>query len=143
MKHKKVYNIFQINLIMFYITCIMLVPILVVISFLFDIQEYTSVNTIILLSGIVLLVFFVVGLIYILVTRSYYERKLKPSYSREMTITIAVSTLGVLGLGIMYMYFGGRSYYVPHVITPVGIVMYSILYILGVRYYNVSLLNRK
>ena len=143
MNRKKVYNVFQINLIMFYITCIMLVPILVVVSFLFDFHEFTSVNSIILISSIALLIFFVVGLTYLLITRQHFERKLKPSYQRELTITISVSVVGVLGLGIMFMYFGGPSYYVPHVITPLGIIMYFILYFVGVRYFNVSLINRR
>lgn len=143
MNHKKVYNVFQIKLIMFYTTCIMLVPILVVISYLFDLHLYTSPNTIFLIAGLILLIFFVIGLVYLLLTRSHYERRLKPSYQREMTITIAISALGVLGLGIMFMYFGGPSYYVPHVITPTGIIMYFILYFVGVRYFNVSLLKRR
>lgn len=140
---KKVYSLFQINLIMFYITCIMLVPILVVVSFLFDFHLYTSVNSIILVASFILLIFFTVGLVYLLLTRQKYERKLKPSYQRELTITISVSVVGVLGLGIMFMYFGGPSYYVPHVITPLGIIMYFILYFVGVRYFNVNLVNRK
>lgn len=143
MNRKKVYNLFQINLIMFYITCIMLVPILIVISFLFDFHEYTSVNSIILVSSIILLIFFVVGLTYLLITRPQFERRLKPSYQRELTITITVSVVGVLGLGILFMYLGGPSYYVPHVITPLGIIMYFILYFVGVRYFNVSLINRR
>lgn len=143
MKHKKVYNVFQINLIMFYTTCIMLVPILTVVSFLFDFHLYASTNSIILIASIILLIFFVVGLLYLLLTRQQFERKLKASYQREMTITISVSAVGVLGLGIMFMYFGGPSYYVPHVITPIGIIMYAILYFVGIRYFNVSLLNRK
>ncbi|AIO19030.1 hypothetical protein KQ51_01153 [Candidatus Izimaplasma bacterium HR1] len=143
MNHRKVYNVFQINLIMFYITCIMLVPILTVISFLFDFHLYASTNSIILIASIILLIFFVIGLVYLLITRPHFERRLKPSYPREMTITITVSAVGVLGLGIMFMYFGGPSYYVPHVVTPIGIIMYAILYFVGVRYFNVSLLNRK
>ena len=143
MSRKKVYNLFQINIIMFYITCIMLVPILLVISYLFDFHVYTSVNSIILVASFVLLIFFVVGLTYLLITRPQFERRLKPSYQRELTVTIVVSVVGVLGLGILFMYLGGPSYYVPHVITPLGIIMYFILYFVGVRYFNVSLINRR
>ncbi len=143
MNHKKVYNVFQINLIVFYVTCIMLVPILLVISYLFDFHLYTSTNSIILIASFILLIFFVIGLIYLLLTRDHYERRLKPSYTREMTITISVSALGVLGLGIMFMYVGGPAFYVPHVIIPIAIVMYSILYFVGIRYFNVSLLKRR
>ena len=143
MNRKKVYNVFQINLIVFYIICEMIVPIFAVIAYLFDWHLYTSVNTIILIGAIILLVFFVVGLVYLLLTREKYERKLKPSYTREMTIVLTVSAVGVLGLGVLFMYFGGPSYYVPHVITPMGILSYAIIYFIGIRYFNVNLLRRK
>jgi CHASE2 domain-containing sensor protein len=121
----------------------MIIPMLSVISYLFDLHLYTSLNTILLIAAMILLIFFVVGLVYLLLTRYKYERRLKPSYTREMTITLTVSSIGVLGLGILYMYFGGPSNYVPHVIIPVGIVMYAILYFIGIRYFNVSLLKRR
>ena len=142
MKHKKVYNEFQINLIVFYVVCVMLVPILSVISFLFDFHLYTTTNSIILVSSIILLVFFVSGLTYLLIRREHFERKLKPSYQREFTFVMSISAIGVLGLGIMFLFFGGPILYVPHVIIPIAIVTFSGLFIVGDRYFNISLLRR-
>jgi len=143
MNHKKVYNEFQIYLIVFYVMCLMLVPILSIISFLFDFHLYTTTNVIVLFSTIVLLIFFVLGLIFLLIRRDYYERRLKPSYQREFTFVMSVCALGVLGLGILFMYFGGSDYYVPHFIVPIAIIVFSILYIVGDRYFNVSLLKKR
>jgi len=79
----------------------------------------------------------------LLLTREQFERKLKPSYQKEFTFIMAISALGVLGLGILFLYLGGQSLYVPHVIIPLAIVVYSALYIIGDRYFNVSLLRRR
>lgn len=142
MNHKKVYNQFQINLIVFYIACVTMIPLLCIISYLFDFHLYTSTNTIMLTSAIVLLVFFVIGLIYILLSRDFYERRLKPSYQREFTFVMSIWALGVLGVGIMFMYFGGPDHYVPHVIIPTAIVTFTGIYALGDKYFNISLLRR-
>jgi len=142
MQHKRVYNVFQINMIVFYVICFMMVPILTIVSYIFDFHLYTSTNSIFLVSASILLAFFITGLLYLLFTRDQYERKLKPSYQREFTFIMAISALGVLGLGIMFIYFGGETLYVPHVIIPLAIVVYSALYIIGDRYFNVSLLRR-
>ena len=142
MAHKKVYNMFQINLIVFYVICIMLVPILSVISYLFDLHLYTSINSIMIIFTAMLLVFFITGLIYLLITKDHYKRKLKPSYQREFTIVLSVSAMGVIGLGVMFLYLGGPQLYVPHVIIPVAIITFSLLYIVGTRYFNISLLRK-
>jgi hypothetical protein len=119
-----------------------MVPIFSVISYIFDFHLLTSANSIILIGTILLLVFFVGGLLVLLLQRDKYERRLKPSYQQEFTIILGVSALGVLGLGIMFMFFGGSPFYVPHVIIPTGIGVYTFLYIIGNRYFNVSLLRR-
>lgn len=143
MQHKRVYNVFQINLIGFYTICIMLIPIFAVVSYLFDFHLYTSTNSIFLIGSFLLLAFFVAGLIYLLITREQYERKLKPSYQQEFTLIMGVSALGVLGLGIVFIYLGGPILYVPHVIIPIAIFVYSLLYLVGNRYFNISLLRRR
>lgn len=130
-------------MIVFYIACFMMVPILTIISYVFDFYLVTSTQSIVLVAAFVLLIFFVSGLLYLLLTREQFERKLKPSYQKEFTFIMAISALGVLGLGILFLYLGGQSLYVPHVIIPLAIVVYSALYIIGDRYFNVSLLRRR
>ncbi len=90
MSHKKVYNVFQINLIVFLVICIMLVPILSVISYLFDLHLQTSPVSVIIISTVIMGIFFVTGLVYILITKDHFKRKLKASYQREFTIVLLV-----------------------------------------------------
>jgi len=143
MQHKKVYNAFQINLIVFTVFCLMLVPIMSIISYIFDFHVYASTNLIILIAATVTVITFVVGITYLLITRDHFERRLKASYQREFTILMVTSGLGVLGLGVLFLYLGGQALYVPHVVIPIGISVFSGIYVLGDRYFNVSLLRRK
>lgn len=143
MQHKKVYNAFQINVIVFTATCLMLVPIMNIITYIFDLHVIISTNLILLINGTITAITFVVGIVYMLITRDRYERRLKASYQREFTILMVTSGLGVLGLGVLFLYLGGPALYVPHVIIPIGIAVFTGLYLLGDRYFNVSLLRRK
>ena len=142
MKRNKIYNRFQINLMVFYTLCFLLVPILLVISYIFDLHNYTSVNNIILIADIITAVVFAVGLLYIFITRDQFERKLKPSYQKEFLALIIIVAFGVLGIGILFIYLGGALFYVPHVIIPLFLFAYLILFIVGQKYFNMNLLRR-
>lgn len=142
MKRNKVYNLFQINLILFYSFSILLVPILIVFAYIFDLHLVTSANRIILVADIIAAIVFIVGLTFILITQDKYRRRLKPSYSKEFLWLIIIAAIGILGIGIMFIYLGGLEFYVPHVIIPLFLLTYLLLYIVGQKYFNINLLKR-
>ena len=142
MKRKKIYNLFQINLILFYTLCFMLVPILLVVAYIFDLHNYTSVNNIILIADIITIFIFIVGMLLIFLTRDQYERKLKPSYQKEFLALIIISAFASFIIGGLFMYLGGLLFYVPHVIIPLFLLSYLILYIVGEKFFNMNLLRR-
>jgi len=142
MKRKKVYNLFQINLIVFYSFCFMLVPILNIFAYTFDLHTITSVNNIILITDIIAIVVFVVGSIYIIFNKNQTQRRLKPSYQKEFVMLVVIFTFGILGIGILFVYIGGLLFYIPHVVIPLFLAAYLILFIVGEKYFNVNLLKR-
>lgn len=142
MKRKKVYNLFQINLILFYSFSALLVPILIGFSYILDLQLLTSVNIIVLVADIIAAVVFIVGLTFILITRDHFQRRLKPSYSREFLWLIIIATFGILGIGVIFIYLGGELFYVPHIIIPLFLTTYLLLYVVGQKYFNINLLKR-
>ena len=139
MKRKRVYTQFQVNLIVFYAMCLLFVPVVIVFSYLFDLHLYTSTNNIVLISSYITLAFFIVGLIFLLVTRDRYRRMLKPSYRREYILLLVFSGLGILGTGIFYTYLGGSFFYFPHVIIPSGIVIFTLTSFIGNKFFNVDI----
>ena len=142
MKRKKIYNLFQINLILFYTLCFMLVPILLVVAYILDLQDFTSVNNIILIADLITIIVFVVGLAYILITGDRFERKLKSSYQKEFLALIIIAAFGILGIAILFIYLGGELFYVPHVVIPLFLLTYLVLFIVGQKYFNMNLLRR-
>ena len=142
MKRKKVYNLFQINLILFYSFSVLLVPILIVIAYILDLHLLTSANKIILIAVIVSTIVFIVGLTFILITRDHFQRRLKPSYLREFLWLIIIAAIGILGIGIIFIYLGGLEFYVPHIIIPLFLTTYLLLYVVGQKYFNINLLKR-
>jgi hypothetical protein len=141
MKRKKVYNQFQINLILFYAISVLIVPIFIVVAYLYDLHLYTSPNYIVLIASMVSISFFVAGLFFVLSRREKTERALKPSYTKEFSYLFVLSSFGVIGVGIFYTYLGGSFTYVPHVIIPLFIVVYGIDIFLGYRFFNVSIVR--
>lgn len=138
---KKVYNLFQINLIVFYVMCFSLVPTFIVVAYLFDLHEFTSTNYIVLIATSLALGFFIVGIVYLLFRRDKLERVLKPSYKKELSLVIIFSAFGILGFGVFYTYLGGSFFYVPHVIIPLFIFVYAMVMLLANKYFNVNFFN--
>lgn len=142
MKHKRVYTVYQINLIMTIIATIMAIPAVTVFTYVFNMTDFVSVTNILYFSLAFMIIIFGVSLLFTVLTREKLRRRLKPSYQREFTFVTAISTLGVLGFGILFMYLGGEDYYVLHVIIPIALVTYAIIYIVGDRYFNVRFIRR-
>ena len=138
---KKVYNLFQINLIVFYVVSFSLVPTFIVAAYLFDLHEYTSTNYIVLIATSIALIFFIVGLAYLLLRRDRLERVLKPSYRKELLVVVIFSAFAILGFGIFYTYLGGSFFYVPHVIIPLFIGVYALNMFLANKFFNVDFLR--
>lgn len=119
-----------------------MVPIFVVIAYMFDLHEYTSTNKIVLIAATITLIFFSIGLTLLLFTRDKYERRLKPLYQREFMIVNVFSAFGIIGIGIFYTYLGGSFFYVPHVIIPLFIGVYTAVFYVGDRVFNVNLFKK-
>ncbi|PAT01218.1 hypothetical protein CI105_07660 [Candidatus Izimaplasma bacterium ZiA1] len=142
MKRKKVYNLFQIYLILFYTASFLIIPSVLVVSYIFDLQVFASTNRIILIADGLGLIFFIIGSLLILINRDKLERKLKPTYHREFNILLVTVSLGVLGINVLYLYLGGDIIYIPHIMIPLFVFSYLIMFIIGDRYFNVDLLKK-
>ncbi len=142
MKHKKVYSMFQINIIMTIVATIMAVPSVTVVTYIFNVTDFISISNLLYIALAFMIIIFGVSLLYTILTRDKLRRRLKPSYQREFTFISAISALGVLGSGILFTYLGGDEFYVLHVIIPLGLITYTIIYIVGDRYFNVRFIRR-
>lgn len=142
MNRKRVYSLFQIILILFISSSVLMIPMLVVIAYIFDLHLITSTTIIIAVSAVVTLIYFFLGLLYILLKKEQLKRKLKPTYVREFSTLFIINALGVLGTGVLFIYLGGPEKYVPHVIIPLFLGSYLLIFIAGERFFNINLLKK-
>lgn len=115
---------------------------LVVISYIFDLHLVTSPIVVIGVSVVITLIYFVIGFIYILIKKEQFKRKLKPTYIQEFSTLFIINALGVLGVGVLFIYLGGPDQYVPHVIIPLFLGSYLLIFIAGDRFFNINLLKK-
>lgn len=142
MNRKKVYSIYQINIIISIVVSIMTVPTVSVLAFIFNIEAYMSVRNILYGALAIMIIIMGTTALYTVLTREQQSRRLKPSYQKEFTFLTIVSAIGVMGSGVLFMYLGGNQIYVPHVIIPLGLVTYFIIYLVGDRFFNVHFIRR-
>ena len=142
MKRKRVYSLFHISLILFYSSSVMMVPMLIVLAYIFDLQLVTSPTIIIAIAAVVTLIYFIVGLLFLVFKKEQLKRKLKPTYIKEFSTLFIINALGVLGIGVMFIYLGGPDQYVPHVIIPLFLGTYMLIFIAGDRFFNINLLRK-
>lgn len=142
MKRKRVYSLFHISLILFYSSSVMMVPMLIVLAYIFDLQLVTSPTIIIAIAAVVTLIYFIVGLLFLIFKKEQLKRKLKPTYIKEFSTLFIINALGVLGIGVMFIYLGGPDQYVPHVIIPLFLGTYMLIFIAGDRFFNINLLRK-
>lgn len=142
MNSKRVYNVFQINIIVSIIASIMAMPTVMVVIYIFNIQNMISMTNVWYIGFSILITVTLVSALFTFFTRDRYRRRLKPSYQREFTFCLTATAIGILGSGVLFMFLGGDEFYVPHVIIPIGILAYSILYVVGNRFFNVQLIKR-
>jgi amino acid transporter len=129
-------------MIMTIIATIMAVPTVTVFTYIFNMTDYVSVTNILYISLAFTIIIFGASFLFTILTRDKLRRRLKASYQREFTFISALSALGVLGSGILFMYLGGDEFYVLHVIIPLGLITYTIIYIVGDRFFNVRFIRR-
>lgn len=142
MKRKKVYNLFQINLIILIVSSFLLTPIIIVFGYIVDLHSYMDEINIIIVSLIITAVAASSGTVYIVITKEYAERKVKVAYPREFSSLLVISSFGILGIGILFTYLNGPIEYVPNIIIPLFIFTYALLFFVGEKYFNVRLLRK-
>lgn len=142
MKRRKVYNLFQINLILLVVTATLTTPIILVFSYIIDFHKVIDQVSIILISLVVTAVVAAFGAMYVVMNKERNERKVKVSYPKEFSALLVVTSFGILGIGILFLYLNGPMSFVPNIIIPLFIFSYSLLFYIGEKYFNVRLLRK-
>ena len=130
-------------MIMFYATMLLLFPNVLVITYIFDIAEYVNIMRFMfwLLMAVVFLTGLGTGLLFYY--RDKLKRRVKPTYRAEFIYLLFLSAFGLLGVNVLYDYFGGDPQYVANVLIFVFAVMLYVLITLGRIYFKFNYMRKR
>jgi hypothetical protein len=142
-ERQKIYSQYEINVITFYATMIFFLPLILVFTYLFEVDKYLNINSFMLSILIANMIIMVTGTIYLIFKKDRMKRRVKATYRSEYYYLLFLVTFGLLGFIVVYDYLGGDRTYIANILVVVfSILVYLVIY-LGRRFYNFDYLRKK
>jgi hypothetical protein len=139
----RIYSKFEINSILFYATMILFIPLVLVFTYVFNIEYSFDVKIFLLfLLGITSLIT-LTGLTIIILKRDKMKRHVKATYITEFYYLVTISIFGVLGAIVLYNYLGGPQIFIPNIFVILLVLFVYILLRLGRKYFNLKYTKKK
>ncbi|NLF48213.1 MAG: hypothetical protein GX582_01035 [Acholeplasmataceae bacterium] len=139
----KIFSQYEIITIMFYFTMVLLHPIILVITYLFDIASVVDVLKFSFWLMIGILSLTLVGGVLLLTQKDRLKRRVKPAYRNEYITLLFLSAFGLLGFAVLYDYLGGNRQYIANVLTAILALMVYVLIVLGRKYFKFDYMRQK
>ncbi|MDY0139509.1 MAG: hypothetical protein RBR50_07410 [Candidatus Izemoplasmatales bacterium] len=132
----RIYSKYEINYIVFLYTMVLFVPLILVFTYVFNI-EYTFDLNILLLALLAIDVFItLIGVIFLRIKRDTLKRNVKINYQNEFYYLVIISVFGLLGFIVLYQYFFGITEYIPSIFVLLLVIFVYTLIKLGQKYFN-------
>ncbi len=140
----RIYSKYEINSIVFYWTMLLLIPIVLVFTYVFDTftNNYDVRIYLLILVGIAVL-FTIIGTIFLLIKKDKLKRMVKATYVQEFYYLVIISIFGILGLVVLYKYLGGRPEYIASILVLSLLLFAYVLLNLGRKYFNLNYGRKK
>ncbi|MDY0010982.1 MAG: hypothetical protein RBR96_04535 [Candidatus Izemoplasmatales bacterium] len=140
----RIYSKYEINSIVFYGTMLLLMPIVLVFTYVFDAftNNYDVRIYLLILVGITVL-FTIIGTIFLLIKRDKLKRMVKATYVQEFYYLVIISIFGILGLVVLYKYLGGSPEYIASILVLSLLLFAYVLLNLGRKYFNLNYGRKK
>ncbi|MDD3711918.1 MAG: hypothetical protein PHZ28_00295 [Candidatus Izemoplasmatales bacterium] len=140
----RIYSKYEINSIVFYWTMLLLMPIVLVFTYVFD--TFTNNSDVrvylLILVGVTVLIT-IIGTIFLLIKRDKLKRMVKATYVQEFYYLVIISIFGILGLVVLYKYLGGRPEYIASILVLSLLLFAYVLLNLGRKYFNLNYGRKK
>ena len=139
----RIYSKYEINSILFYGTVILFTPLLLVFTYVFNIEKV--IDPIIFLF-IVLganLVVALLGLLILFLKKDSLKRKVKPNYIYEFYFLVIISVFGILGMVVLFDYLGGNRQYIANILILIVVIFVYVLLQLGRKFFKFDFKKRK
>ena len=140
----RIYSKYEINSIVFYWTMLLLLPIVLVFTYVFDtFTDNYDVRFYLLILVSIAVLFTIIGTIFLLIKKDKLKRMVKANYVQEFYYLVIISIFGILGLVVLYKYLGGRPEYIAIILVLSLLLFAYVLLKLGRKYFNLDYGRKK
>ena len=139
----RIYSQFEINAILLYATLIMYMPIILVATYIFEIEKHVNINRFMLWIIISDFIFMVIGTAVLLLRKDHLQREVKANYRTEFFYLVFLSIFGLLGFVVIYDYLGGDRHYIANYMLVILAALVFVLIYLGRKFFRFDFMRKK
>ena len=139
----KIYSKYEINIVLFAATMLLFVPLILVFTYVFDINEVVRISLFLIILAASNLFFLITGGLFIYLNRDKLKRKVKANYLYEFYYLVAISVFGVLGFVVLFDYLGGNPQYVANFLIGLVVVFFYALIRVGRKFFRFDYRKKK
>lgn len=138
----KIYTQFEIDTITFYASMVLFLPLVLVITYLFEIDKHLNINVFMFWLIITNFILTITGTILLAISKDRLRRKVKPSYRGEFFYLIFIFVFGLLGFVVIYDYMGGNRAYIANILVVLLAVLLFLAIYLGRKYFKFDYMRK-
>ncbi|QWC00621.1 hypothetical protein KHQ88_03365 [Mycoplasmatota bacterium] len=143
LRREKIYSHYEVSSIMFYWTMICFLPLVLVFSYTFDVDQVVEPRRyiLIILSVNGLLTLF--GSLFLFIKKDKLKREVKAHYRGEFLYLIFVSAFAILGFVVLFDYLDGNRDYIANILVLIVVITLILLGFLSKKYFKFDYIKRK
>lgn len=139
----RIYSKYEIRVILFYGTIILLIPLILVFTYVFNVDQDLDLNLYFLVLGSINIVALIAGTLILVLNKDKYKRQVKATYSLEFYYLLITSVFGILGIIVLYNYLNGPIKYIGNLFVILIVLFAYLLLHLGRKYFNFNYRRKK
>ncbi|MDT8336489.1 MAG: hypothetical protein RQ856_01525 [Candidatus Izemoplasmatales bacterium] len=139
----KIYTKFEIDAVTFYGTMILFIPLILVFTYVFDIETIIDTNLFLIILLIITAVITIIGTIILLIKKDSLKRQVEANYIYEFYYLVTIVVFGILGFVVLFDYLGGNRTYIANILILLVVIFVYILLKLGSKFFNFDYRKKK
>ncbi len=139
----RIYSQYEINVINFYASMIWLLPIVLVVTYVFEVDQLLNINQFIIWLAISNGIITLLGTVILLLKRDTMKRHVKAGYRNEFVYLLFICAFGLLGFAVFYDYMGFDRQYIANVLIVLAAFLVYILLNLGRKIFKFDYMKKK
>jgi hypothetical protein len=139
----RIYSKYEINSILFYGTVILFTPLILVFTYVFNIEKVIDPIIFLLIVLGVNLLIGILGTLFLFLKKDSLKRMVKSNYIYEFYFLVIISVFGILGMVVLFDYLGGNRQYIANILILVVVIFVYILLQLGRKFFKFDFKKRK